>query len=60
MVTETMIELDEELTRAADVRALEARINLAWAVRDGRDPHDAMIARIDAELARIAARKAVR
>ena len=48
--------------RSPTVAAAEATINLSWALQDGRtaDALDAAIARIDAELAKIAALKAVR
>jgi hypothetical protein len=41
------------------IAALEADINRAWALHDGRtlDAYDAAIARIDAELARVAGRR---
>jgi hypothetical protein len=44
------------------IAALEADINRRWALHDGRtgDAFDAALARIDAELARVTARKAVR
>lgn len=47
---------------SAGAAALEADINRAWALHDGRtgDAFDAAIARIDAELARVGAVKAVR
>jgi hypothetical protein len=42
-----------------DVAALEASVNLDWALQDGRtlDAYDAALARIDAELARVAVAK---
>lgn len=45
-----------------DAAALEADINRGWALHDGRigDAFDAALARIDAELARVGAAKAVR